>query len=121
MLTNTWTRSRVVTAAAGIAVIAASSAALSAPSASSLPRGCSTTGVVAYDTGGRTVGGSSAPASCAGYTGFGGAESHIRLAPDGTGVQEPGVIPLGVPRHMHAGVAACPIPANARAPWDAST
>src|SRR4051794_34491386 len=90
-------------AVAATAFLAMSSAAALTPAAgSATPRGCSTTKAVAFSSDGRARARSAAPLTCIGYTGYGGDESHIRVAPNGMVVQEPALVPLGVPSYMQA-------------------
>ena len=63
-----------------------------------LPPGCGSAGptVVAYRSVGTASGSGSSPVSCSMHTGYGGAESHIRVGPSGDVVQEPADQPYGI-------------------------
>jgi uncharacterized membrane protein len=97
-------RRRVVAAVAAI-LAASTAAALAAPAtAPASSQQCSTTKAVAFRSDGQVPAASSVPSTCIGYTGWGGDESHIRVAPNGTVVQLPGLVPLGLPSYMQAGL-----------------
>lgn len=89
------------------AVLVVLSTALSAPSAgSAVGRGCAVSRVpVVYHSDGGGAGVAGDLVTCARHTGFGGAESHLRVAPNGDVVQEPGMLPLGLPSYMQSGLA----------------
>src|SRR5213592_4708501 len=60
---------------------------------------------IAFHSDGSSAPATGAPLTCASNTGFGGQETHIRVAPDGEVVEIPAQVPTGLPSYMEAGIA----------------
>ena len=101
-----WGRVRSAAVVLVLVAMAVAPAALSAPPGPALPPGCAADRVAtAYRSDGRVETASGAPVVCWMYTGFGGAETHIRVGPSGEVIEDPAIVPSGLPGQINGGLA----------------